>query len=338
MSIMNIVGILVILILPYMAGYIINKAFSGKKETNQIETYLIGFFFLFLLQGAVFTGALFLDKPYMEACKMFGWLTDVIIVLFLLLFVITGIFKAKGKNEATNKSSKLKKEEWILISATIIALAGIILRIVLLRSNLRIDGMLSTVREIVSSRELFTVNPFTNQPYGLGVINSRKIISLPAYYAYYAISFGIDLEWLLYVVITLQTVTCTFFACTLTLYPIVRNRKKSMIFILFLAVLILSGDYFSGSIIHKILHNGYSGAAIVAGVMLPYCMYVITDMYRREREGGKWLGRIGSVSKMLLCLAASLFLTSFASGGLLIIIVAVVLGTVCMIRFAKEEV
>ena len=60
-----------------------------------------------------------------------------------------------------------------------------------------------------------------------------------------------------------------------------------MIFILFLAVLILSGDYFSGSIIHKILHNGYSGAAIVAGVMLPYCMYVITDMYRREREGGK---------------------------------------------------
>ena len=338
MSIMNIIGILLILILPYMAGYIINKAFGAKKETNQIETYLIGFFFHFLVQGTIFTASLFLDKSYMEACKIYGWVTDVIIVLFLLLFVITGIVRAKGKNDGTNKGGRLKKEEWILISAIVIAVGGIILRIVLLRNNLRIDGMLSTVREISKTGELFTVNPFTNQPYSLGVIGSRKIISLPAYYAYYVMSYGIEIEWLLYVVITLQTVACTFFACGLSLYPIVRNRKKTMIFVLFLAVLILSGDYFSGSVVHKLLHNGYSGAAIVAGVMLPYCMYVITDMYRREREGGKWLLRIGCVSKILLCFAASLFLTAFASGGLLILVVAVVLGTVCMIRFAKEEV
>ena len=46
-------GLIVILTLPYMAGYIFTSI-AHNKETSQIETYLIGFFSVFLVNGAIF--------------------------------------------------------------------------------------------------------------------------------------------------------------------------------------------------------------------------------------------------------------------------------------------
>ena len=50
---MNYIGIVLILILPMFAGTVFNIIFK-QKETSQSETYLTGFFSLFLLQGVVF--------------------------------------------------------------------------------------------------------------------------------------------------------------------------------------------------------------------------------------------------------------------------------------------
>lgn len=332
---MNILGIILLIILPYPAGLILN-IITRQKETNQIETYLIGFFSLFLLQGGIFSLTGLFSMPFETCCKIFTYA----IYGILILGVPAIIFGYKGYIKDSAYKYTLRKEERVMFSLMILAIALIIVRIFTIYGYIRDDIMLETVRVNVMTGTVNAYNPFTARPYELGLINSKKLITLPLYYTYWCETFNIEARVLLYLVVTLQTLLCLFGACQCAMTSIMKTNKKMYTFGLFTAILLLSGDYFKGAVGYKVLWNGYAGETIVVTVMLPYIIYLIMNMYRIERGDygpKKWGRRICSVVRILLCLCSSVFITGIVTGPLLLVLCLATVIVCCTVRFGREE-
>lgn len=337
---MDLLGIIVIITMPYMAGYIL-KSVINKKEISQIETYLTGFFFVFFLQGLVsFVQYLLRGCSFAALCKSYNMAFIVLMVVFCATLIVNLILRIiNGKGEKVYHP-KYRRVEYLLMLIVLILSACIIYRVVGLTDYLRDDIMLPTIRTTLATNTIYEYNPITSEQFTLGLINSKRMISLPIFYAYLCRTFGLDEPFLIYVVMTIQTLFCTVFACLLFIMPVLRSRAKSILFTVFLATVLLSGDYFSGSIGFKLLWNGYSGDAVVTGAMLPYIMYVITDWYRTVRENKEEKGvkaAIANLVKLILCFGASLFITGITSGVLLLVIEAGLLGVASIIRYRIEE-
>ncbi len=340
---MNILGIAVIWFLPYMAGYII-RTVVNRRETGQIETYLIGFFSVFLLQGITFTtGDLLMGWSFITMCDVFRFVTIAIAVLFVAALAVNTILSyLRGREKAYRH--KLKKDEWILLGLMILVAVLIAVRIVLLMDYTRDDYMLPTVRTTLSTHTINRYNPITKAPYNLGLIASRKIITLPVYYAYLCFTFGIDSITLLYIILTAQTIMCCYFACILFITPILRFRSRIYIFGIFLGGLILSGDYFADTIGSKIMWKGYAGDSIVAAVMIPYVLCVIMSDYRQinvqattEKHSADAITvRIKTILKLGMVCAGSVFITTMVT-GLLLLIITVTVASCCYFVIKKKN-
>ena len=220
-----------------------------------------------------------------------------------------------------------------------IVLALIILRVILLYDFVRTDVMLETVRVNAITGTINKYNPLTGHPYELGIITSKKIITLPAYYTYWCIRYGIEPRLLLYVVITIQTVYCVMQSCYQNALLMVNTKKKHFTILAFVGILILSGDYFNGAIGYKILWNGYSGETIVSAIGCLYMLYLGFSMYKFERgELGtrSWKERIAKFFRMVIVIASSVFLTNLALGAVLLIICLITMIICCTIKGGKE--
>lgn len=332
---MNILGILLLLILPYGAGLILN-IITRQKETNQSETYLIGFFSLFLLQGVVFSLHSFLGLPFELTCKIYSCASYAIVVTGLLV----GVCVCRSYIKESLKKCALRKDEILVFTLMVIAFALVVVRLCSIYYYGRDDIMLETVRVNSMTGTVNVYNPLTSRPYELGIINSRKIITLPVYYTYWCMTYNIGDRVLLYIVASLQTLFCLFFACKCAMTAILKTNKKVYTFMMFVAVLLLSGDYFKGAVGYKVLWNGYSGETIVIAVMLPYLIYLVMDMYKIEKgEYGprKWKYRISRVFRIILTLLASVFITELATGALLIILSLATVIVCCTVKYGREE-
>jgi len=337
---MSIIGIITIFILPYMAGYIL-KVFLNRRETSQIETYLTGFFFVFLLQGLVYLCTVTMLGGNLD-CLFLAYtvMTAIIMAAFVALFIINYIRKIRDEKIFKFGRPVFVKEEVILLFITLLVAALVVIKIFVLESYLRRDLMLATIRTTLSTGTIYEYNPITSRPFVLGLIGSKKIISLPIYYSYLCKFWGIDASRLLYIVLTIQTILCTYFSCVMFITPIFKNRKKLLIFTIFLGFLILSGDYFDASVCSKLCWKGYSGEAIVPCVIIPFVMYIITDGYRINVQRRSL--KIDSLVflrlfQMLICITCSLFITGITSGVLLIALTIVVFIFCCIYRYRKEQ-
>lgn len=324
---MNILGIAVIFAMPYMSGYIIRTVLN-RRETGQIETYLMGFFFVFLMQWMVFyTGGKYFGMDFVKMCRAYVVCEIVTASLFILALVFNicrGILR-RGKSTGERYRQKLRKEEWAELAIILLIIAFIIYRIFDIKDYIRDDYMLPTVKSILNTGQINVLNPITHRPYVLGLIPLRKIITLPVYYAAMCSVYGFDVPQLLYIIMTIQTVICTYLACILFIIPVVKIKERVFIYSIFLGGMILSGDYFNRAIGGMLLWNGYAGSTITATVMLPYTLYVIYTDYRNGRTGAF------SIFRLIMVMAASITVTGMATGALLIAIVIITASVVCLI-------
>ena len=332
---MYILGICLILILPFAVGTLLNFI-TRQKGTSQIETYLIGFFSVFLIQGVVFSLYNFANVDFAMCCSIFSGIT----YASMGLFAVVAIFGFRDYIVCGAKKFVLRKDERLIFIFMILAIAVVAIRIYLLYLYERDDLMLETIRINLITDTVNAYNPLTGRPYELGLINSKKLITLPLYYTYWCRTYGIAARDLLYGVSEVQTFFAVMCACGCAMKPILKSNKKMYVFNMFVAVLLASGDYFKGSVGYKVLWNGYSGDTIVATVILAYIIYLITDMYRLERgDYGKatWWARIIRVLRVILCFACTLFITGIPTGILIILLCLMTMIFCATIRFVREE-
>ena len=332
---MNILGIFLLLILPFAVGTVLNFI-TRQSKTSQIETYLIGFFSVFLIQGVIFSLYNFMGIGYDVCCRIFTWGTYAAVALFILI----AVFGFKKYIICGAKRFTLRKDERLVFALMIASILIVIIRIGFLYLYERDDIMLETVRVNLLTSTVNTYNPLTGRPYELGLINSKKLITLPLYYTYWCKTYDISARDLLYAVCELQTLFVIIGACGCAMKRVLKSNKKLYTYTMFVAFMLASGDYFKGSVGYKVLWNGYSGDTIVVASVLSYIIYLILDMYRLERgDYGKatWAMRILRVFRILLCFACTLFITSIPTGILMIVLCLVTMIACATIRFVREE-
>lgn len=332
---MKYLGIVLLLVLPLFAGTVFNIIFR-KKETSQSETYLIGFFSLFLLQGVMFSQVTLFGKDYDRVAFIYTAITYVIVVAGIIGIVYKTV---KKKRDKLDSRPIMSKDDWIMLSTMVVFLVLIIYRLVLLYDFIREDMMLETVRINVLTGTINQYNPLNGHPYELGLITSKKIITLPTYYTYWCMQYGINERLLLYIIVSLQTILCVYYVCYQNARMMVNTKKKQFTILTFLGVLILAGDYFQGAIGYKILWNGYAGESIIAAVGLLYLIYLGIDHYKSEESEpveNRWHERIVRIVKFIIVLAGSVFMTSIYYGAVLYAICIIVMVVCWTIRGGKE--
>lgn len=332
---MDILGIFLILYMPLALGSIFNFI-TRQKRTNQIETYLIGFFSFFLLQGVIFSLHNFVNVPFETCCKLLTYTTYAVVALSVVAFA----FNVKQLKELDYSKLLPRKKELLVLGIMLLAIAVVIVRVISLYYFERDDLMLETVRINVLTGTVNTYNPLTGRPYELGLIKSKLLVTMPLYYTYWCVTYGIDARVLLYLVCIFQTIVCIFMSCKCAMSAVMKTRRKQMLCVFFLAVLLASGDYFKGAIGYKVLWNGYDGGSIVVAVMMAYIIYLVMYWYRLERGDygkSKWGTRIVLVLRFLICVASTLFMTGIATGALLIVLCLASMIICATLRFGKEE-
>lgn len=333
---MNILGVILWLLMPVFIG-LIAKNILRWKEMSQIETYLTGFFLLFLLQGIIFVPMVFLKQPFLTAeiavIIVFGILMLVSLILTLIQFR-----KSKSLGESRIKTP-LSKREKIYFCITLLTFVWVILRMTGSVDILREDITLETVKTTVATNTMFQYHPLTGNMMEAGLIQSKKIITLPLLYSAVVDFFRMDAMTFLYVVVGAGTYIASVFSASLVYKKMTAvNRKKLYIFMFIYNLLVLSGDYHHVTLCSHLLYQGYLGETICFAVILPYLLYVVLDWY--QSEGGEEhptnAKRIQFVMRLLIPLCISVFLTGLGTGFVLLVICLLIAAACCLIRSLKE--
>lgn len=335
---MYIIGIILLFILPLMAGCAC-KGILRWKGTSQIETYLIGFFFLFFLQGVVLVPCVFLNLGFSMACNV---LMAVIGAVFVAGMIMASLAFVHAKKEGTaleKRKSPWRKKDRLLFAGMLVVFVLLIVRMVLGLDVLRDDIVLETVNTTVSTETMFTYHPLTGMIMDGGMITSKKIVTLPLFYAVFADFFGMEAKYLLYLVINVIVIGCSYYACALLLNKVtILTRSKMYAYWMVYGLLILAGDYHKSTLAYRLLYQGYEGITICFGVMMPYLLYVILSWYRSEGDEEKitiWT-RLMYVLKIALVFACSMVITGLGAGFLFLFMTGAVAAVCCLIKSIKE--
>lgn len=335
---MDIIGAVLFMLLPYLAGYSC-KCILRWKETNQIETYLIGFFFLFFLQGVILIPCVWLGKSLTSAGSIFLVAALVIAAISAVLGVWT-FFAGRKKDKQESKLKPVwKKTDRSLLFIMIVVFLLILVRMFWGIGILREDITLETILASLQSDSLFKMHPLTGRPMEAGMIASKKIVTLPLFYACIARLTGLEADILIYLVVGGMVLLCSYYATALLFSKItVPARGKLYIFWIAYGLLLLAGDYHTDTLAYRMLYRGYDGPTICFGVILPYLLYLIVSWYKQEsgEEVVAFSVRVKYVLKMLLGLAVCVVITGLGTGFVFLFMAMVIAGICCLLKSIKE--
>lgn len=335
---MYIIGIILLFILPFAAGSAC-KGILRWKETNQIETYLIGFFFLFFLQGVVLVPYVFLNIDFLTACNVLMAVLGAVFVLGLIIAFATGIKEKRAEGETEKRKVPWKKKDKFLFIGMLFVFVLLIVRMIPGLHILRDDTILEMVNTTVRTGAMFTHHPLTGMVMDGGMITSKKIVSLPLFYAAFVQFFGIEAKYFLYLVVNVLVLGCSYYACAL-LFDKVTTLTRSKIYAYWLVygLLLLAGDYHKSALTYRLLLQGYEGTTICFGVMMPYLLYIILSWYSSEsaEEKVSLYARLTYVLKIALVFACSMVITGLGTGFLFLFMTGTVAAVCCLIKSIKE--
>ena len=331
-------GIVLLWIVVYLSGMLFCKIIGGKG-TNPMWKHLIGFFFLICCQGVFFFGGQLLQWSFHKTALIFS--------IFLFLVCCSAAFLCKKElMESWNEARRFKFKNmengrymallfWLFIGIVFAVTFGTVVN--------RSDAIVETVQTTLMTDTMNEYHPFTRQPFELGVIMSKKIITLPFWYAMLSIWTGFDAVTTVWVVGTLLTMSCSLMAfAELGGLLFFRDFKKTWLLLIFMELMYLSGDYYIGSAGYRQFFYGYSGEVIVVTVLIPciFCVLyrflgpVLRGDFPKEKEKIGWPGLVLSLG---LFVGSSFFLTSLA-WGIVTVAIAVILFAISIVgvRLTKK--
>lgn len=259
-------------IIAFFVGNLIITIEQRRKESSWAEYYLTGFFSIFLFQGLCFFGATILGVSF-EIVSAF--------VLGGLGFAaLVGLFCFR-KQKKVREKIQYDKAMYLINGCFLLLIFVIIMQYTVGTRN---DAFLETVQASVISDNMNTIHPLTGTIYQQGLILSKKIITLPLFYAAIANVFHVDAMELVYGCGSMITVTLIFAlaTCYSNLFFETKLRIKQM-FLFLVLLLMVSGDYALTSIGTRIFNYGYRGEILITFLAIPYLIYYIITSNRKIR-------------------------------------------------------
>lgn len=332
-------GIVLLWMVVYLSGMLFCKI-SGEKETSQLWKHLIGFFVLIFCQGIIFFAGQLLGWSFRQA-------GTILTVLFIVISFISILLCKKELARMLQMIKKFSFKEmkygryvallfWLFVGITLVVFSG--------TAGNRSDAMVETVQTTLLTNTMNQYHPFTRQPLELGVIMSKKIITLPFWYSALCLWTGMEAVDVVWGLGTLITIVCSLLAFgELGGLLFFRDFKKTWMLLILMELLYLSGDYYSGSVGYRQLFYGYSGEVMVSTILIPciFCVLyrffgpVLREDFPVERERISIWGALLSLGLFVAC---SFFMTSL-TWGFFMVVIAVVLFAISIVgvRLTKKN-
>lgn len=267
-------------LIPYLLGKCALRVLYGNQPEqgkSRTDNFLTGGTILIGLAEAAHLWAVLTGQSLFGCTVLFGGLTAAAFLCSaaVLLADRSRNIKAEKKSgkfqEAQKKRQVPGRVKMIYLLFAALVLYQVITIVAVGRISLQGDMTVETVNSFLAEDAMYQVNPMTGQAYELGIPLRLKILCLPSLYAMLCRISGLDawtVVWTVVPVAVLAGSYCAYFGLAKSLFP--HDAWKRGIFLTAAALVFCVGDYMYGMDGFGLLHGGFRGTAIRAGILLPY--------------------------------------------------------------------
>lgn len=310
MEILHIIALAALLLTaPFLLGM-----FFGRKTIS--GTYLAGTLFLWGSFEAVAVAANLRGWDFQMLSRRFLYVLVVLVCGGMAAFCVR-IIKS-GKEKGIGKINRGFLQEMLFIVPAFL-LAGSLFFVYApkLESWYLVP---ETVNTILDTNSLHGFNALTGQSLSSPKESGWSLMNLPGFYACLADWFQMNVMELLFRCIPLWMLFISFLVYYQFAAYFFEKWKNGRIFFMWIYALVLFfGDSAYMNEAYQMLHYAYEGRAVLTGILLPYCFYLLLTAFSgfwkrgKEREGKEDNKRRGAISSLLIWLAEYAFLMA---GGL----------------------
>lgn len=261
----------------------------NNKEGTIPEIIIEGSMIMIGLAETAHLSALFFHMPFHTCANMMVTLLGAAAVFFIAYILI-------HQNKQKSKQSERRFLKLFSVYPILFTLIGFIIIMQIIwyywghLPYLNGDITVENVQTILTTDQIYSVNPLTGQAFTQGMPNRLKILVLPTLYATICRFTGIDLLLLCYSIIPSIVLIISYFVYSRwAIYLFPREGKKQAFFMLFTALVYQFGCYGMSMDSFLLFFQGYQGAAFRAAVILPYALLCCLE--------GKW-------KSVILCILA----------------------------------
>lgn len=305
--------ILFLMFVPLLVGRPVRKVLDYAGQ-GIIDTYLSGILTLFVISGALQALLLKLKRPFSDYEKIYPLLLLLISVIGLVMFVFD---LRGGKQEQSRKERFMgfcrtlfqSRESQIFGLLTLAAMLLCVMRIITETPDIQGDFTLETMRTTLTTNTIYQYNSLTGMVVEEGMPIRQQILTMPFFLAFLSHVFRVGETLLAYRIFPCFVLVLSFLVYGRwggSLFP--SQREKQSGFLLVISVMILAGDYVGLAPGTLLLHQGFTGYGVCAGVIIPYAICLCMRK--------KWF-------LACLCAGAELFLiwTTYGLGYSVLIII-----------------
>lgn len=299
-------------IAPFLLGQPVRKILD-RGGKGVVDTYICGVMTMFAISGVLHFFVMFTNRPFTFYLKFY----PIIIAVPAIIGVILTLLDIKRNNDEFSVKARIfaffhswfkSKELQIFGALTLIVVLLCAVRIITSTPDVTGDFTLETIRTTLQTNSIYQYNSLTGQVLQEGMPIRQQILTLPFFQAFLSEFSGVDVTLLLYKVfpcytLALAVLVYSRFAGTI----FVKQKEHQMIFMFIISFMLFVGDYAQAAPAALMLHQGFTGNALCAGVIIPFAIYACMNR--------KWL-------LALVCVAAELFLiwTTYGLGFSVLVI------------------
>lgn len=302
-----------LILVPHLSGCTVRKLLD-RSGRGVADTYICGVMTMLIISGLLHFFVMYTNRPFTVYLKLYLIMTAVLTIIGVLIT----LQDIRKNNIGLNirecmagfiNSWSQSREMRIFGALTLIAILLCMVRIITNEPDVTGDFTLETIRTTLQTDSIYQYNSFTGQVLEEGMPIRQQILTMPFFQTFLSRLSGIDISLLLYkifpcYVLLLTILTYSRFAGAL--FP--GQNKHQMIFMFIISFMLLVGDYARMAPAALILHQGFTGNAMCASVIIPFAVYSCMNK--------KWL-------LALLCAATEMFLiwTTYGLGFSMLVII-----------------
>lgn len=310
---MTILLLAFLIFIPLLAGYPVRKILEPGTK-GMLDTGILGVLTLLVTSGSLQLLLLLLKRPFSDYEKIYP--------LLLLLLALTGsvllVLDLRSGKTKQKTWERLKgfcrswgqnRESLIFSIAVLVLLLLCVTRILTETPDISDDFTLETMKTTLSTDTIYQYNSLTGMVIEEGMPIRQQILTLPFFLAFLSDIFHVDAAALLY-----KIFPCYVLVLALLVYGrwasflFQKQRERQSGFLMLVSLLILVGDYAGMAPASLMLHQGFTGNALCAGVVIPFAICLCMQK--------RWIMALG-------CVGAELFLvwTTYGFGYSVLVMV-----------------
>lgn len=321
--------ILFLLFVPFLTGQPICKILN-RGGKGMVDIYICGVMTLFAISGVLHLFVMLTNSSFSYYIKLY----PIIVFTIAIMGAVLTVFDVKkNKAEASVKtwlsvfwSSWFKNRELLMLGVlNLVVMLMCVTRIITGEPDVTGDFTLETIRTTLQTDSIYQFNSFTGKLIEEGMPIRQQILTLPFFQLFLSVFFVIEINTVLY-----KIFPCFVFLWGLLVYGrlagilFVKQKKRQILFMFIVNFMLLVGDYARMTPASLVIHQGFTGYAICAHVIIPFVIYL--SMNR------KWL-------MAFLCAVAEMFLvwTTYGLGYSVLVMMIFALIEIMEIMIGKKK-